>query len=112
MKYRVPVHVSMDLEVEVNGRKNPNVSQLRQAAEELVEKKLRSVLGGTKIQGDGRAKATPTKARNEQGQMVFKQPKAREPRRQQMEPHRASHTEPVAMPPMPPSPDVDPPDYG
>jgi hypothetical protein len=111
MKYKVPVHVSMDLEVEVNGRKTPDIAELRQKAEELVEKKLRSVLGGTKIQGDGRAKATPTKARNEQGQMVFKQPKPRSATRP------PQHPTPSYMPggnpgTMPSPPDVDPPDFG
>jgi len=121
MKYKVPVHVSMDLVVEVNGRKNPDVAQLRQAAEEAVEKKLQSMLAGSgRFTGTGRAKAVPTRATNEQGQLAFKQPKPRErkavaervgPRETAV--YEAAHTPAnPPMPPMPPPPDVDPPDYG
>lgn len=81
MKYRVPVHVSMDLEVEVSGRKNPEPAQLREAAEAAVEKKIQTMLGpSSKFTGMGRAKASPTKAKDERGQPVFKQPKPRQQR--------------------------------
>jgi hypothetical protein len=81
MKYRVPVHVSMDLEVEISGKKNPEPSQLREAAEAAVEKKLQSMFGpSSKFSGDGRAKASPTKAKDERGQPVFRQASPRQPK--------------------------------
>jgi hypothetical protein len=81
MKYRIPVHVSMDLEVEITARKNPDPAQLRAAAEELVERKLQSVLGtGSKVSGTGRARAFANKAKDEQGKLVFRQPSPRSPK--------------------------------
>jgi hypothetical protein len=81
MKYRVPVHVSMDLEVEVSGRKNPEPAELREAAQAMVEKKIQAMLAsGSKFTGGGRATASPMKAKNEHGQPVFSVKQSAKPR--------------------------------
>jgi hypothetical protein len=97
VKYRVPVHISGDIEVEVSAGKNPDPNVLRQKAEEAAQRKMQSVLGGGKITGECRVRATPTKAKTETGQPAFRQAAPRKPR-----PVRTATTTPVPQP-QPPS---------